>query len=63
MNFEEEKQLFPQEYYIKQQLTKQAVPLQHQRENLKEYSLAENHLINKIIVSDSFNKQSSSYES
>ena len=39
------------------------MPLQHQRENLKEYSLAENHLINKIIVSDSFNKQSSSYES
>ena len=64
MNLEEEKQpLFPQEMFMRQQTERQEKPLIQQKENYGDFLKLEGSLINKIVVSDTFSKQSTEYES
>lgn len=64
MYFEENKhELFPQEVCLRQQLERQQIPLKKQKEAFNEKSKEESLLINKIVLSDTFGKQSSEYNS
>lgn len=64
MILEEEKQiLFPQEVYMRKQQERQEKPLQYQKENYGEFLKSESQLLNKIIITDTFSKQSTEYDS
>lgn len=64
MKFEENKQeLFPQEIFMRRQLERQTDPLKRQQDNFLVKLKEERHLVNKIILSDTFGKQSSQYDS
>ncbi|OMJ82656.1 hypothetical protein SteCoe_16578 [Stentor coeruleus] len=64
MKLEEDKQeFFPQEIFMRRQIEKQMDPLKRQQENFLAKLKEERHLINKTILSDTFGKQSSQYDS